>query len=68
MSSQAEYKGEMQSDGTRDELLPLTSTVQCISCTKDYDRKATTLYRPLGVFANYCLCEACLYSDKHGWG
>jgi hypothetical protein len=68
MNSGSDYKGQMQSDGTRDELLPLAATVQCISCQKDYDRKATTQYRPLGVFGNYCLCEACLYSDKHGWG
>jgi hypothetical protein len=35
MSAQSGYKGEMQSDGTRDELLPLKPVVQCISCQKD---------------------------------
>jgi hypothetical protein len=68
MTTQTRYQGQMQSDGTRDELLPLNPTVQCISCLKNYDRKDTSRYRPLGVFANYCLCEDCLYKDKHGWG
>ena len=61
-------RGSMFSDGTRDELLPERATRQCISCQKEIDRKRTDLYRPLGVFANYCLCEECLHKDKHGWG
>jgi hypothetical protein len=61
-------KGSMQSDGTRDELLPLRPTRQCICCQKFYDRADEKAYRPLGVFENYCLCEECLYKDKHGWG
>ena len=68
MNERREYKGQMQSDGTRDELLPLKPTVQCVSCQNDYDRADTSKYRQLGVFANYCLCEACLYKDQHGWG
>ena len=51
-----------------DKLLPLKPKRECISCHKEYDRKATTLFRPLGVFENYCLCEECLHKDKHGWG
>lgn len=62
------YKGSMQSDGKSDQLLPLKPKRQCVSCLREYDRTATTLFRPLGVFENYCLCEDCLYKDKHGWG
>jgi hypothetical protein len=62
------YKGSMISTGERDELLPERPTRQCISCLKEYDRTQTHLFRPLGVFHNYCLCEDCLDKDKHGWG
>jgi len=68
MSTAAEYKGQMQSDGTNDELLPLKPTRMCICCMKEYEREKSELYRPLGVFENYCICEDCLYKDKHGWG
>jgi hypothetical protein len=68
MSTASAYKGSMQSDGTSDKLLPLKPKRECISCHKEYDRAATTLFRPLGVFENYCLCEECLHKDKHGWG
>jgi hypothetical protein len=62
------YKGSMQSDGKNDALLPLKPVRECISCHKEYDRKATNLFKPLGVFENYCLCEECLHKDQHGWG
>ena len=26
------------------------------------------LFKPLGVFHNYCLCTECLDKDKNGWG
>jgi hypothetical protein len=26
------------------------------------------LFKPLGVFHNYCLCEECLDKDMNGWG
>ena len=68
MSTATGYKGSMQSDGKNDQLLELKPKRECISCHKEYDRKATTLFRPLGVFENYCLCEECLHKDKHGWG
>lgn len=68
MSTAATYKGSMQSDGTNDQLLPLRPKRECIACHKEYDRQATHLYRPLGIFENYCLCEECLHKDKHGWG
>jgi hypothetical protein len=58
----------MTSTGEHDELLPERPTRQCISCLKEYDRTQSHLFRPLGVFHNYCLCEACLDKDKHGWG
>jgi hypothetical protein len=68
MSTATGYKGSMQSDGKNDQLLALKPTRECISCHKEYDRNATKLFRPLGVFENYCLCEECLHKDKHGWG
>ncbi len=49
-----------------DEKLPLSPEVECILCSKRYDRRQTGTYRPLGVFENYCLCEACLHKDKYG--
>ena len=49
-----------------DEKLPLRPVVQCVLCSQEYDRKGTGAYRLLGVFENYCLCEACLYQDTHG--
>jgi len=64
----AKYKGTMQSDGRNDELLPQKPQRECVSCHKLYDRKATHLFRPMGMFENYCLCEECLHKDKHGWG
>lgn len=68
ISARPAYKGSMQSDGSKDELLPPSPMRQCVSCNKQYDRKDEHLFRPLGVFANFCLCEECLYKDKHGWG
>jgi hypothetical protein len=62
------YKGSMQTDGSGDELLPTRPARECIACHKEYDRNATNLFRPLGIFENYCLCEACLEKDQHGWG
>jgi len=62
------HKISMQSDGKNDQLLPLRPERECISCHKTYDRKATHLFRPLGVFENYCLCGECLHKDQHGWG
>ena len=62
------YRGSMHSDGSNDDLLPEKPVRQCIMCNKEYARADTQLFRPLGVFANYCLCEECLYRDKHGWG
>jgi len=68
MTSATAYKGSMHSDGSKDQLLPLKPKRECISCHTEYDRNATTKFRPLGVFENYCLCEECLHKDKHGWG
>lgn len=68
MSTATPYKGSMQSDGQHDQLLPLKAQRECIACHKQYDRAATHLFRPLGIFENYCLCEECLHKDKHGWG
>ena len=62
------YQGSMTSTGENDELLPEKPTRQCLSCFKEYDRKQTTLLKPLGVFHNYCICEVCLSKDMHGWG
>jgi hypothetical protein len=62
------YKGSMISSGTQDELLPEKPTRQCISCFREYERRATHLFKPLGVFHNYCICEDCLAKDQHGWG
>jgi len=62
------YKGSMISTGSNDELLPLKPTRQCVSCFQEYDRTKTNLFRPLGVFDNYCICESCLDKDMHGWG
>ena len=49
-------------------VLPEKPTRQCVSCFKEYDRTKTALFRPLGVFDNYCICESCLEKDMHGWG
>lgn len=62
------YQGSMTTSGQNDELLPERPTRQCISCLTEYDRTQTLLFRPLGVFHNYCICEECLTKDKHGWG
>ena len=62
------YQGSMTSTGENDELLPEKPTRQCLSCFKEYDRKQTTLFKPLGVFHNYCICEVCLSKDMNGWG
>lgn len=62
------YKGSMITNGKNDELLPERSTRQCVSCFKEYDRNRSDLFKPLGVFHNYCICEACLDKDRHGWG
>ena len=66
--STATYKGTMQSDGKNDDVLPAKPKRECISCHKEYDRAATHLFKPLGVFENYCLCGECLHKDQHGWG
>jgi hypothetical protein len=66
--STATYKGTMQSDGKNDDVLPPKPKRECISCHKEYDRAATHLFKPLGVFENYCLCGECLHKDQHGWG
>ena len=62
------YKGSMTSTGENDELLPEKPTRRCVSCFNEYDRKKANLFRPLGVFHNYCICEDCLSKDMHGWG
>ena len=62
------YKGSMTTTGENDDLLPERPTRQCVSCFKEYDRNKTELFKPLGVFHNYCICESCLDKDRHGWG
>ena len=48
------------------EKLPLLGAVRCVLCSREYRREETEKYRPLGAFENHCLCERCLYKDKHG--
>jgi hypothetical protein len=62
------YKGSMTTTGQNDELLPEKPTRQCVSCFVEYDRTKTDLFKPLGVFHNFCICETCLSKDKNGWG
>ena len=62
------YKGSMTTSEKNHELLPERPTRQCVSCFKEYDRNKADLFKPLGVFHDYCICEACLDKDKHGWG
>jgi hypothetical protein len=62
------YKGSMTTSGEHDDLLPERPTRQCVSCFKEYERNKTHLFKPLGVFHNYCICESCLDKDRHGWG
>lgn len=51
-----------------DEKAEMRPAVQCILCMREYDRRETDKYQPLGVFDNYCLCEDCLHKDKTSWG
>lgn len=60
-------RNSMRPPSGEDELLPLRPLRQCICCEKSYDRTQTSLFQPVGIFENYCLCNECLSKERQGW-
>ena len=61
------YKGSMSTTGENDELLPEQPRANASAASRNMT-VSRQLFKPLGVFHNYCLCAECLDKDKHGWG